>query len=220
MGEVDLASWEEDIVTAFENLGGTASLSSLYREIERIRPDLPTTFDAIVRRRVQDLSSDSDGYKHGRDLFFSVDGKGQGVWGLRSQIEETPKAVDLPSPGSEVPERSQLTTYRILRDTVMARKVKLMHNNRCQICGDTLFLADGKSYAEAHHIRPLGRPHNGPDTPDNILVLCPNDHVRCDMGAVRLDTATLITVEGHTIAPASIEYHNTVVHGSRHRPVA
>jgi hypothetical protein len=24
----------------------------------------------------------------------------------------------------------------------------------------------------------VGRPHNGPDTADNVLCLCPNDHVR------------------------------------------
>ncbi|RDH13877.1 hypothetical protein DVB88_00195 [Tsukamurella pulmonis] len=93
----------------------------------------------------------------------------------------------------------------------MARKVKLLHKNRCQLCGTTLRLPGGKSYSEAHHIRPLGRPHNGPDTATNILVLCPNDHVLCDMGAVKLSRESIITVTGHEIDEASINYHNSVV---------
>jgi hypothetical protein len=38
---------------------------------------------------------------------------------------------------------------------------------------------------EAAHIRPLGAPHNGPDTLDNTLCLCPNHHVLFDHGGTR-----------------------------------
>jgi len=42
-------------------------------------------------------------------------------------------------------------------------------------------------YAEAAHIRALGLPHNGPDVLENLLCLCPNDHVRFDAGAIYID---------------------------------
>ena len=51
-------------------------------------------------------------------------------------------------------------------------------------------------YAEAAHIRPLGAPHNGPDTSDNILCLCPNHHVLFDHGSVEIgEDLSLIGVE-------------------------
>ena len=40
------------------------------------------------------------------------------------------------------------------------------------------------AYAEAAHIRPLGAPHDGLETSDNILSLCPNDHILLDHGGV------------------------------------
>jgi len=71
-----MPTWDSDIVTAMENLGGSARYDDLYAEIERIRSDLPETWQAVVRRRIQDLSSDSAGFKNGPDLFFSVEGLG------------------------------------------------------------------------------------------------------------------------------------------------
>ena len=41
-------------------------------------------------------------------------------------------------------------------------------------------------YAEACHIQPVGKPHNGPDTPENVLCLSPNLHVLFDHGAIAL----------------------------------
>ena len=81
------------------------------------------------------------------------------------------------------PNRTSVTTQRIVRNTPMAQSVKRLHEHSCQICGLRLITPTGP-YAEAAHIRPLGRPHDGPDTPDNILCLCPNDHVLFDTGAV------------------------------------
>ena len=42
-------------------------------------------------------------------------------------------------------------------------------------------------YSEGAHIRGVGSPHNGPDTPENMLCLCPNDHVLFDKGAIYID---------------------------------
>ena len=73
-----MATWKEDIIKALENLGGSAHLSEIYKEVERIRPDnLNPTWDRTVQRELETNSSDSDAFS-GDDLFSSVEGKGKG----------------------------------------------------------------------------------------------------------------------------------------------
>ena len=118
------------------------------------------------------------------------------------------QASDLAQPSTT---RVEATVYRILRDTEIARQLKARYNYCCQICGHTIKLPDGCCYAEAHHIRPLGRPHSGPDCIENMLVLCPNHHAMCDYGAVNLSLEMLTTVNGHNISLSFVEYHNTKI---------
>ena len=93
-------------------------------------------------------------------------------------------------------ERKETTILRIVRDTVQGHQVKELYHYRCQMCGVRLEGSAGP-YAEAAHIRPLGQPHNGPDTLDNLLCLCPNHHVLFDHGGVVIaDDFSLIGEEG------------------------
>ena len=97
--------------------------------------------------------------------------------------DRSPPALSgsLPS-GNETPARRTGETQRVVRLTEVGRRVKALHDSTCQACGTRLETATGP-YAEAAHIRPLGRPHDGPDTPDNVLCLCANCHVLFDKGA-------------------------------------
>ncbi|EKO3994020.1 hypothetical protein DX541_22410 [Vibrio fluvialis] len=79
------------------------------------------------------------------------------------------------------------------------------------MCGLQIQLPNGNLYSEAHHIIPLGTPHNGSDTPENIIVLCPNHHVMCDYGAIELSLEEIKQVSSHSISPKSIDYHNMVI---------
>jgi putative restriction endonuclease len=105
---------------------------------------------------------------------------------LTSDLSPLPEAIpdeysagaDAPS-GKETPLKRRFTVTRILRSTAVGEWVKGLHDFTCQICGTRLVTMAG-AYAEACHIKPLGRPHNGPDTPENILCLCPNCHVLFD----------------------------------------
>lgn len=106
------------------------------------------------------------------------------------------------------PERRETVINRIIRDTAMARSLKQRYQNRCQICDVAVALGPGRTYSEGHHIRPLGQPHNGPDTDDNILVLCPNHHAQCDYGAIKLILASLHRLPDHVIDENHIDYHN------------
>lgn len=81
------------------------------------------------------------------------------------------------------PERVERTVQRIVRDTAVTRAIKVMYEYTCQFC-DLSLPTPVAPYAEAAHIRPLGRPHDGRDALSNVLCLCPNDHVLFDFGAL------------------------------------
>jgi len=212
-----MTTWLDDIILALENLGGLASLQDIYREIERIRAGrLSEHWQANVRAIIEDFSSDSLRYKGKRDIFYSVEGIGRGVWGLRSWQLVSPKAVDLEfaveaANAESLPERIKLEVYRVLRDTQLARTLKALHRDTCQLCGTQIKLSNGKTYSEAHHIKPLGSKHKGLDVAENILVLCPNCHVKCDYGAVVLNIDEIRQHPNHKIGIEYVQYHNSVL---------
>lgn len=115
-----------------------------------------------------------------------------------------PEAHDLQEP--DQPNRTRYQVTRIIRNTALAQRVKEEHDYRCQICDGTIDLGNGRRYAEAHHVRPLGKSHSGPDVKENIMCVCPNHHVLLDFGAIRIDSETL---EG--VGQSYIDYHNAYI---------
>jgi len=89
--------------------------------------------------------------------------------------------------------------------------VKYIHEYKCQFCGIRLEVGDNQYYAEAHHIKPLGKDHNGPDAVENILCVCPNHHALLDLAVIDIDVSKLFYVEDHEINPEYIVYHNSVI---------
>ncbi len=206
--------WVEYIIKAFEDLGGFATYDDLYAKLLEIRNEPFTeAWKATVRRTIEDHASQSANFR-GKDLFYLVGEKGHGIWGLRNYLPLTPTAEDLSSPEQDISQlnlpvdRKEQTIYRILRDTEIARFIKQLYNFRCQICSYTVKLNDGKLYAEAHHIKPLGSPHNGPDIGSNILCLCPNHHVQLDYGVIPIKKSDLNLHANHTLDDEFIQYHN------------
>jgi putative restriction endonuclease len=129
----------------------------------------------------------------------------------RYQIEDLFKP---PPAENQEPRRTSVTVQRIVRDTAQAKYVKYFHRHTCQVCGIKLE-SGGGPYMEAAHIRPLGRPHDGPDIWDNILCLCPNHHVMFDLGAFSVaEDFKLIGIDGnlrvrkgHDIGVQHLAYH-------------
>ncbi|OYO08171.1 hypothetical protein CGZ98_16600 [Enemella evansiae] len=78
-----MATWKDDIVAALGALGGSAAYADIYEEVARRRTSLPKSWRFIIRRTIQDHSSDSAGYKGREDLFVAVRGLHAGEWGLR-----------------------------------------------------------------------------------------------------------------------------------------
>jgi len=146
------------------------------------------------------------------------------------------ESVEWESPSFIRPGSARVTRRRVLRnvrlrDTLLATEIKRRYANVCQVCRQPVRLTDTRSYAEGHHLRPLGRPHNGPDQPGNILVLCPNHHKMFDRGAATVYPKTLrlghlvrnvftpgacLYVESwHQLSLECIEYHHTQIFSRR-----
>lgn len=107
--------------------------------------------------------------------------------------------------------RIETKVSRVVRTTALAMRIKRLYEHRCQICDLPIELPDGSNYAEAHHLKPLGTPHDGPDSADNIIVLCPNHHALCDLGAISLDLSTLSSHKDHAISSEFVAYHNNTI---------
>ena len=110
--------------------------------------------------------------------------------------------------------RKDTVVSRIVRDTYIANEVKALYDFNCQVCGLKIDTPKGP-YAEGAHIKPLGKPHDGPDLISNILCLCPNHHVMFDRKVFTInDDFSLSGIEGHlrihknhSIEPEFIAYH-------------
>jgi len=116
--------------------------------------------------------------------------------------------------------RKETTVLRIIRDTKIARDIKKLYEYRCQVC-DIVLEIKGTRYAEGAHIKPLGRPHNGEDNPNNLLCLCPNHHLLFDRGSFSIsDSYNLIgningklkIHEKHQLNKENLKYHREI-HG-------
>lgn len=117
-------------------------------------------------------------------------------------------------------ERAEGTILRIIRDTEIANSIKKMYSYECQICRTAIKTLSG-FYAEGAHIKPLGRPHNGEDSSDNLLCLCPNHHVMFDKGtfSIQDDFTLLGNISGklyvhpeHKLKLSNLSYHR-MTHG-------
>ncbi|PJN36178.1 hypothetical protein CG747_35165 [Streptomyces sp. CB02959] len=121
------------------------------------------------------------------------------VWRYRLTQLPQSAAIEqqaLPAPrrpkGQQTPGRATVTTQRVVRSTAVADFVKRAHDYTCQVC-DTRLTTPTGAYAEAAHVKPLGRPHAGPDVAANVLCLCPNHHVLFDLGMLTIADDLTIT---------------------------
>ncbi|MEK4370007.1 HNH endonuclease [Paenibacillus sp. FSL R5-0473] len=202
--------WLEDVKNALKDLGSMGKYPQIYENIYKKRNGVvPKSWKQIIQRTIQSYSSDSVSETI-EDIFYSVSGLGEGFWGLREIKEPSMIASDN---NDDIPEtvRQRTTVYRTLRDTELARNIKQLYHNRCQICGETIMITQEKKYSEAHHIKPLGSPHFGPDVAENIIVLCPNHHVLLDYGAIEIEIEKLAINEFHIISNEYINYHNNKI---------
>jgi len=122
--------------------------------------------------------------------------------------------INKPQSEYDPPNRKESSVNKIIRDYNKSNNVKIWHSYQCQVCGLAIDTSAGL-YAEAAHIQPLGKPHNGPDIEENLLCLCPNHHVMFDNGGFSInEDLSLIGIPGkltiaskHKIEKRFIKYH-------------
>ena len=196
--------------------GGNLALYNHYREGNPIRVSRGSNADSSY--------APPSGYKYGglyriENVWSDIGRDGHKIWRYKfiklsnSEII-TPTITSAPPQGLRVTQRTQVTTSRIIRSSAIGNYVKRLYDYTCQISGVQLDTPNGR-YAEACHIQPVGRPHNGPDDVSNVLCLSPNMHVLFDLGAISInDDLTLIGIEGilnirdeHDLSQEAIRYH-------------
>jgi hypothetical protein len=83
------AKWRDDVMQALTELGGTAPLGDIYMRVRSIRRaagrSLPPSTEAVIRRELENNSSDSDSFTRERDWFAMPHGKGAGIWSIRNR---------------------------------------------------------------------------------------------------------------------------------------
>ncbi|MEV5429679.1 YDG/SRA domain-containing protein [Streptomyces sp. NPDC052701] len=139
-----------------------------------------------VERHISDLLEQPEG---------TAPGTSEGVEDETEESEQEESPLD-----EKFPETRTTQVQRLVRDDGVIRNVKRLYDGECQLCGLRLEGPDGKPHSEGAHIRPLGKPHKGPDVEPNVLCLCPNCHVRLDIGAVVIDDDWSIIVRTGTFS--------------------
>ena len=164
--------------------------------------------------------SPASGYRYDGIFFVAeywseVGKSGHRVWRFRLVKDQAPEPEN--PPGGPAPEGNRDSRYstvqRVVRNTAVTQWVKERYGFACQICGQRIETSSGL-YAEGGHIRPRGRPHDGPDSVENVLCLCPNDHVRLDRGVL------VISDDLHVIERATDRVIARLRLVPEHRPAA
>ncbi len=115
-------------------------------------------------------------YKLRSNKDMSVDAIADHILDSNSSIEVVENilislSVNLP------PHRVEQVVYRIVRNQKIARLIKERRGYVCEICNRRPFIQkNGKPYAEADHVKPLGGTSRGLDTPENLRCLCAQCH--------------------------------------------
>ncbi len=142
---------------------------------------------------------------------------------VRFRLQRIPEQEPLVLPFAPEPDPAfaRSTVTRRIRDTALSRELKKAYDYTCQICGATISGFDDRRYAEGAHVKPIGRPHLGPDSWDNLLCLCPNHHTELDLGGIFItDTMTVVSsgtpsglgmeimfLPTHRLETANVRYH-------------
>lgn len=142
------------------------------------------------------------------------------VYSDENPISTNNKILDFDAPKGST-ERRVGTILRMVRDSNISRRIKELYAHQCQVCSTAIRTKSG-FYSEGAHIKPLGRPHNGDDSIDNLLCLCPNHHVMFDKGMFSVgddfsllgdDVAgKLIVHNSHPLNVENFKYHR-LTHG-------
>jgi hypothetical protein len=187
---------------------GSESCNMLVADVPRFYPHLRLAHERVIKRAAVGRLLPNTRSTHSMALVSFLASHVGRILPQPSYADELWPAVGENPSDAGSPERAPMTICRIVRDTELARQVKVLHDFECQICGHTIQLPDGSRYAESHHIQPLGEPHNGPDVAENILCVCPNHHAELDYCVKSISIPSLRVAGGHQLDKEYVDYHN------------
>lgn len=181
--------------------------------------DSKYSFAQTIQAKVQSHTRGGYGFKEGKEILQSV-GAG-GYYKLSNHQLYADKVikkaddiiVKLTAGNSvedlELTDRTLREVNSINRNKALVVGLKKLYDNQCQPYGTKLEINNGNTYSEVHHIKPLGQPHNGPDTSTNMMVVCPNCHVKLDFKAIKLSKEKITFKSPHNIDDKNIDYANS-----------
>jgi predicted restriction endonuclease len=154
----------------------TVALSALKMHIDYIadRGDSKIKLRKVYQRYMDDLSyqptvidQDEVEQKEISEYFKNNKSKAEIVEELRNAPDREAETINI-----------NHKTYK--RDNKTIALIKILRNFECQICGLSITKRDGSKYVEAAHIIPKHK--KGKESPENIILLCPNHHKEFDLG--------------------------------------
>lgn len=188
-----------------------------YHHLQRF-PGVLSDLNGYVRFETEENYLNNPDLKHGQRLHIKngIKSLKNFIWFneeqlyILNQIINQESNKDFPLDDNNQAERKPRNIDSIVRNQNLVRKVKGIRDNTCQICESKLKIGPNSYYSEVHHIKPLGKPHNGPDTIGNMLCVCPNCHKKLDYGFILIEVE-LANLPKHKIEKKFIQYHNNRV---------
>ena len=180
-------TWKQECVYLLERLGGHAYLKDIYQEyLDYGTKEYVKNYTASIRDALEKGSRESVKFD-GEELFYMVDGKNKGHYGLINFDPIKTETIDLTQEDDEFSEGRKLLKKHIARERnqlviTKAKKSFKQRNGKlfCEICGfdfQKFYGELGDNFIEAHHIKPVSEMQENEKTKiEDIIMVCSNCH--------------------------------------------
>lgn len=112
-------------------------------------------------------------------------------------FEELKEKCKNPAPDTEERDETIIELTKASRNMEFGKAVKQLYEDKCAVCGLKIYDLKGNPEAQWAHIRPVRKPHNGPDDIRNGLALCRLHHWAFDRGLFTLSNDFKIIVKSN-----------------------
>ncbi len=178
-------TWKEECVFLLEELGGHAYLKDIYDKFLEVHTrEITKSYKQCIQHTLESGSEESEKFD-GEALFYMVEGKGRGHYGL---IAQHPNYFDLTFDDDEFSEGKEMLKLHLIRErnqyliTKSKQKFKEENGGRlyCEICGfdfSKVYGELGKGFIEAHHTKAVSTMLPDEKTKiEDMVMLCSNCH--------------------------------------------
>ena len=200
-------SWLDDLVAIYNEVGGEAPYSLVYRLAEKRRKERGASWTkharASIRRTVEDNAVSSANFR-GRAVFYSVNGHGSGVWALQPEYlksDDLSNAEHYKYASGTEGIANEYYHLRRSRNPRLVEARKKLDDYRCQVCGYRAELPSGHFIIDVHHLNPLAAQVGEVlTTIDDLVCLCPNCH---RVAHTRVDSPLSLDEIAHVVESAA-----------------